>query len=164
MPLFILLAFLVLPIIEIASIIQVSRWIGLFPTLLLIIAFFFLGLLLIRNQSILLGGRMVEAMRKGIPPEKPLLDSGVTSLAGILFMIPGFITDILALLLLIPIGRHFIWRSISARNRMRTWEVRQKKPPNPSSQEDVIDAEYTEVRSETKDKPGTDKSPWNNPR
>ncbi len=165
MPFFILIAFLLLPLIEIASIIQVGRWIGVLPTLALLVAFACLGLYLIRSQSILLSGRLVEAMRQGVPPEKPLLDSGVVSFAGILFMIPGFITDIFALLLLIPLARRQIWRGIAfvVRSRFRTREASaQREKSAYSRRDDVIDVEYTEVPPESDRKPHADKreSPW----
>lgn len=169
MPFFILIAFLLLPLIEVASIIQVSRWIGVLPTLTLLVAFACLGLYLIRSQSILLGGRIVEAMRQGVPPEKPLLDSGVVSLAGFLFMIPGFVTDILALLLLIPLARRQIWRGIAfvVRSRFRTWEASaQRGKTGHSRHDDVIDVEYTEVPPEKDGKQGqgSQDSPWRTPR
>ena len=130
MPFIILFLLISLPVIEVASIVQVSRWIGVVPTFLLLAASATFGVFLIRSQSLLLGSRIMQAMREGVPPEKPMLDSGMISLAGALFMIPGFFTDILALPLLIPAARQQIWRGIAFgfSSPLRTARVTTKQP------------------------------------
>ncbi len=105
MPYLIFFLIISLPVIEVASIIQVSRWVGPFATFLLLAAGATFGLFLIRSQGTAMGRRALEAMQAGTPPEQALLGSGAVIAAGVLFMIPGFFTDILALLLLIPAAR-----------------------------------------------------------
>jgi UPF0716 protein FxsA len=145
------------PVLEVASIIQVSRWIGPLATFLLLAGGLAFGAFLIRSQSRVVGLRVMDAMRSGRPPEKTLLDSGTVTLAGVLFMIPGFVSDTVAALLLIPSVRDWMWRGASYGFRT-TWsgtspraQVRpepqwNKKPqPKPKRAEDVIDVEFTEV-------------------
>ena len=73
---FIIFFFIVsLPVIEVASIVQVSRWVGPFVTFLLLAASVAFGAFLIRSQSLKVGQKVMEAMRAGTPPEEPLLDS-----------------------------------------------------------------------------------------
>lgn len=160
MPFIIFFLLISLPVLEVASIVQVSRWIGGVPTFLLLAAGVALGMFLIRSQSLLVGRRVMEAMRAGAPPEKTLLDSGMVSLAGVLFMIPGFFSDILAVLLLIPAARRRIWGGMAYGFRGRWQTVRTQPRPEPSqrkpqSASEVIDVEFTEVKPDAAAAPGT---------
>ncbi len=170
MPFIIFFLIVSLPVIEVASIIEVSRWVGPFATFLLLAASVAFGAFLIRSQSLAVGRRVMEAMQAGTPPEEPLLDSGSTILAGVLFMIPGFFSDILALLLLLPKARRLIWRGISyaMRGRTRTVQTRARPGPqaaNPKRADDVIDVEFTEVprKGNAGDGGGHRESPWGKP-
>jgi UPF0716 protein FxsA len=163
-----LLFFLVisLPVIEVATIIEVSRLVGPFVTFLLLAASAVFGAFLIRSQSLTVGRRVMEAMGAGTPPEEPLLESASIMFAGVLFMIPGFFSDFLALLLLLPEARRLIWRGISLSMRGRAETLRTKprtsdRPAKPKRSEDVIDVEFTEVPRE-RGEPRHD-SPWGKP-
>ncbi len=113
MPFLILFLMISWPVLEVASIIKVSSWIGPLATFLLLAAGFALGAAMIRSHSRAFAFRVMDAMRTGKPPEKTLLESGTIALAGILFMIPGFVSDAMAALLLIPQIRDAIWRVMS---------------------------------------------------
>jgi UPF0716 protein FxsA len=170
MPFLILFLLLSLPVLEVASIVEVSRWVGPLATFLLLAASVTIGAFLIRSQSLMAGRRMLAAMQAGTPPEEPLLDTGAIMFAGVLFMIPGFVSDILALFLLIPAARRLIWRGMSLgfRGRARVWRAggqKRPEPAKPARAEDAIDVEYTEVPRDkgeggAKARPDT---PWGKP-
>jgi UPF0716 protein FxsA len=154
MPFIILFLMISWPVLEVASIVEVSRWIGGFATFLLLAAGFAFGAFLIRSQSRVAGLRVMEAVRAGKPPEKPLLDSGTITLAGVLFMIPGFVSDAVALFLLIPQVREFMWRGVSygfrsggrvPRPQARPGPQAPQNQQKPQRADDVIDVEFTEV-------------------
>ncbi len=174
MPFIIFFLMISWPVLEVASIIQVSHWIGGVPTFLLLAAGLAFGAFLIRSQSRVVGLRVMEAMRSGAPPEKPLLESGTVSLAGVLFMIPGFFSDLVAIFLLIPSVRDMIWRGISYGFRSRGQTVRPQTRPGPDVKQqqkpqradDVIDVEFTEVpRDHGSGASSAERadSPWNKP-
>jgi len=163
MPFILFFLILSLPVIEVATIVEVSRLVGPFVTFLLLAASAAFGAFLIRSQSLAMMRRATEAMRAGTPPEEPLLDSASIIFAGVLFMIPGFFSDFLALLLLLPEARRLIWRGISFSMRGRTETFRtnvrtRARPAKPHRSEDAIDAEFTEVPRE-RNEPRRD-SPW----
>jgi UPF0716 protein FxsA len=165
MPFLILFLVLALPVLEYASIVEMSGWIGPVWTALLLAADFAFGLYLIRSQSMAMGRRAVEAMRSGSPPEQAILQSGAIMLAGVLFMIPGFFSDILALLLLLPEARRLIWRAVAPRlgaQARRTQPRPESWPGKPGRADDVIDAEFTEVPPEERKtgSPAHRDSPW----
>lgn len=154
MPFIIFFLMISWPVLEVASIIQMSKWVGGMSTFLLLAAGFAFGAFLIRSHSRIAPVRIMEAMRTGAPPEKALLDSGTTMLAGVLFMVPGFISDALAVLLLLPSFRSFMWRGVSYGVRSRPGGVRtqpraeagfNQPRQKPKRSDDVIDVDYTEV-------------------
>ena len=153
MPFLIFFLFISWPVLEAVSIIQVSYWIGPLATFLLLTGGFAFGAFLIRSQSRVVALRVMQAIRSGAPPEKPLLESGTVTFAGILFMIPGFVSDAVAVLLLIPQIRDLIWRGLSygfrsgqpAPRRPRPAPQTARRQEKPHRADDVIDVEFTEV-------------------
>jgi UPF0716 protein FxsA len=150
MPFLVFFLLISLPVLEVASIVEVSRWVGPVVTFLLLAASVTFGVFLIRSQSMLIGRRVIGAMQAGTAPEQALLDSGAIMLAGVLFMIPGFFSDILALFVLLPAARRLIWRGVSfgMRGQARTWRPQPNTEPlheKPRRADDVIDVEFIEV-------------------
>lgn len=145
MPLALLLAILAFPVAEIASMIQVGRWIGLFPTLLLLFLSGAAGVLLIRSQSFSMAGRIAMAVRDGRSPLTLVASSGFVVLAGLLLITPGFVSDVMALLLLLPPVRNLLASRMGG--RVQVW--RRSGPPYPPQtgprDEKVIDVDYSEV-------------------
>ncbi|SCB61463.1 UPF0716 protein FxsA [Rhizobium aethiopicum] len=111
LPAFILL----LPLGEIAGFVVVGRAIGLALTLALVLASFLVGVVLLRRQGIGILRRMSSEGRNGMMPGRDLLKPAMTVIAALLLIIPGFLTDIIAILILIPPVRDFVWRSIAKR-------------------------------------------------
>jgi UPF0716 protein FxsA len=169
MPFLIFFFILSLPVLEVASIVEVNRWIGPVMTFLLLAASVTFGAFLIRSQSMTMGRRVMRAMQEGTAPEQALLDSGAITLAGVLFMIPGFFSDVLALIVLLPAARRLAWRGVSfgmrgRASRLRPGGLREGKD-KPRRADDVIDVEFTEVppqRGNGGASPRQD-SPWSKP-
>ncbi|MCR2821903.1 FxsA family protein [Lederbergia panacisoli] len=102
---YIILIFIVLPALEIGLFILSGKTIGIFPTVGLIIITGILGAYLAKKQGLEALKRVQNDLRSGIPPGIAMLD-GVCILAGILLLSPGFMTDIVGLLLLLPVTRN----------------------------------------------------------
>ncbi len=170
MPFLIFFLVISLPVIEVASIVEVSRLVGPLATFLLLAAGVAFGAFLIRTQSMTMGRRAYEAMQAGTRPEQTMLDGTAVIFAGLLFIIPGFFTDLLALFLLLPKARRVIWRGVSfgmrgrgstMRTRTRVWT----EPPKPHRSDDVIDVDFTEVPRDNNSGDGTGRkdTPWGKP-
>lgn len=93
---------LLIPLVELAVFFAVAQLIGGWWTLLLVFAFSALGVVLMRRGGVKAGQAMRAAMRTGQMPERHLVDSGLVMLAGLLLFVPGFVTDLIGLLLLLP--------------------------------------------------------------
>jgi UPF0716 protein FxsA len=97
-----LLLFIVVPIAELYVIIQVGQEIGALPTIAILIADSLIGSLLLRSQGRLAWRRFNEAMRAGRPPAREVLDGALVIFGGAFLITPGFLTDIIGILLLLP--------------------------------------------------------------
>ena len=114
-----LLLFLALPFIEIAGFVIVGDEIGVLATLGLIILSSVLGVTLLRRQGLSLLNQMKAEAAAGRAPQREIIHGTMMLFAGILLIIPGFLTSIIGLLLFIPFVREFIWKHILAK-RIRT--------------------------------------------
>jgi len=94
--------FIVVPIAELYVIIQVGQAIGIWPTLGLLLADALLGSLLLRHQGRSAWRRFNEALAQRRFPGKEVADGVLIVVGGTLLLAPGFLTDIVGLLLLIP--------------------------------------------------------------
>lgn len=101
-----------LPVLEILVIIQVAHAIGGGPTFLLVIAGVLGGAWLIRREGQRSMRTMLSRWRQGPPSTAGLARSGWVVLAGALLAFPGFITDVLAALVVIPWTRALLGRMI----------------------------------------------------
>lgn len=107
-PLFVLL----LPLAEIACFILVGRRIGLFPTLSLVVLSAIAGVIVMRIQGLGALARLRRSAAEKRAPGKDLFDAGVILIAGILLLIPGFISDVAGLGLFLPPVRRFLWNRL----------------------------------------------------
>ena len=94
--------FIVVPIVELYVIIQVGQAIGVVPTLALLLADAVLGSLLLRHQGRGAWRRFNEALAQRRFPGREVADGAMIVVGGTLLLTPGFVTDIVGLLLLLP--------------------------------------------------------------
>ncbi len=110
--------FLVVPIAELYVIVQVAGGIGIPETILLLIGISFLGAWLARLAGLGVLNRLQRTVRAGKVPSAELVDGALVLFAGALIITPGFLSDCLAILLLLPptraVARAAILRRIRA--------------------------------------------------
>jgi len=120
MPLWALgLLFLLVPIAELYVIYKVGDAIGVLPTFLLLAADSVLGSILLRSQGRTVWRRFNETMAAGRVPHRELLDGVLVIFGGAFLITPGFLTDIVGLLLLLPPTRSVIRRLLVRRLAVR---------------------------------------------
>jgi UPF0716 protein FxsA len=137
-----LIAFIAVPLIEIALFIQVGGAIGLWPTLLIVVLTAILGTFLVRQQ----GGSVLRQLRERLDtlndPTEPLAHGAMILFSGALLLTPGFFTDALGFALLVPRIRSAVFREIRSRIRVQSFGGPSGAP---RPRETVIDAEYRDV-------------------
>jgi len=119
MPLLLLVLFVVVPIVEIWVIVQVGQAIGIVPTLVLLLADAVLGTWLFRRE----GRRAWVALREAIAahrvPAKEVADGALVVLGGAFLLTPGFVTDAVGVLCLLPPTRAVLRKALTGIVRTR---------------------------------------------
>ena len=111
----VLLTVLALPLIEIALFIVVGQTIGVLPTLLGIVLTGVIGALVLRWQGVAALREMQFRLQRGEVPARQMGDTMLIGLGGLLLLLPGYFTDLIGLVLLLPWTRELIYRLL-ARN------------------------------------------------
>ena len=155
-----LVAFIAVPMIEIALFIQVGGFIGIWWTLLIVLLTAITGSYLVRNQGLRELGNLQKSFSDLKDPTEPLANGAMILFAGALLLTPGFFTDIVGLALLIPGVRRaaFVWAR--SRIKVKNFEMGPSPQSNPHPPQDgpVIDGEFEDVT--TKKKPTHGPSGW----
>ena len=166
----ILLAFILVPIAEIAVFIQAGELIGLWPTIAAVILTAIIGTAMLRQQGIATLMRLRATVDRGEMPLREVFDGACLLIAGVLLLTPGFLTDAVGFLLLIPPVRFAIGAGIWHRMQQSgNFTVHSAPHPDPSQGHHrpdypdqgpgpVIDTDYS-VIDEEKDR--TDQEPKN---
>ena len=112
---FFALGLIVLPIVEIAIFIKVGQTIGLWPTLALIIGAALLGGLLLRQQGLSVLTQLRSNIDRGHMPGRTIADAMMIGVAALFLVLPGFLSDLVALVLLLPPVRGWIYGALASR-------------------------------------------------
>lgn len=176
-----LLPFVILPIIEIALFIQVGGAIGVLPTILLVILSAMLGVAVMRRQGAMAMLDVQRAMQEFRDPSAPMAHGALIMVAGALLVVPGLFTSAVGLLLMVPAMRSLIMRWMGRRVRVagmgfrppRDGDVMSDVPPGYGRNargDGVIDGEYSvqddppgpvrEGLTDQTDRPASGKSGW----
>ncbi|QFT48561.1 phage T7 F exclusion suppressor FxsA [Roseivivax sp. THAF40] len=152
-----LLAFIGVPLIEIALFIQVGGFIGLWPTLLIVVLTAMLGTYLVRSQGALALSELRSSFNDLRDPTEPLAHGAMILFAGALLLTPGFFTDAVGFALLTPPFRRAAIAYARKHVKVSRFEMggdprrdpRQHAGVNPGRRPprdgDVIDGDYVEV-------------------
>ena len=112
MAVILLAAFIAVPVIEIAAFIEVGGWIGLWPTIGVVIATAVAGSALLRQQGLSVLRRFRESLLRNELPVAELFDGLCLLVAGAFLLTPGFFTDLAGFALMIPPFRQWVARGL----------------------------------------------------
>jgi UPF0716 protein FxsA len=138
MPYLFLILIIALPLLEIYVLIKVGGLIGAIPTIALLVFSAVLGTLLLRWQGFVTLRRVRDALARGESPAGDLRDALLVLISGVLLLIPGFISDIVGLLCLLPPLRRSLTRAASKRRPPGDGPATAKPRPEPH----VIEGEF----------------------
>lgn len=99
-----------LPFLEIAGFVWIGSRLGLVLTLLWVLGAMVAGLFLLRHTGMQAVGKLRAALAAGTEPGHSLLDAACFTAAAMLLIVPGFFSDALAVLLMLPVTRHWLLR------------------------------------------------------
>jgi|SRR5215217_4794583 len=115
MPLLLVVLFIVVPIAELVVLIQVGQLIGVWWTIALLVADAVLGSMLARSQGRTVWRRFNEALTAGRVPARETMDGALVLFGGALLLTPGFLSDVLGAVLLLPPTRAVVRRVLVRR-------------------------------------------------
>lgn len=133
LPLVMVLAFLLTPVLEIYLLVQLGQVIGGWWTVLLLLAETLLGVWIVRREGRRAWRALQETLQRGVMPDKEIADAALVLSGGVLIVVPGLITDVVGLLFVLPFTRPLV-RSLMSRwaaRRVRQAEARGVGPMFP---------------------------------
>ncbi|MEL7252689.1 MAG: FxsA family protein [Pseudomonadota bacterium] len=142
------LAFLAVPLIEIALFVQIGGAIGLWPTLAIVVLTAVLGTWLVRSQGAMALGQLRGSFSRLDDPTEPLAHGAMILVAGALLLTPGFFTDGVGFALLMPPVRSAVFEYLRKRIHVQRFDMGPGGAPHQPRRhgsKDVIDGEYEEV-------------------
>ena len=151
---------LIVPITEIAVFIVVGQFIGVLPTIALVILTAVLGASLLRHQGMGLAMKVRGEMEAGKVPGRDLAHGAMMLVAGVLLLTPGFVTDTLGFLLFIPKVRARVFEFLA--NRVKFITPNQNTRHHDSSTIDLDVSDYEREAEAGVKNPGSENasSPW----
>lgn len=153
-----------IPIIEIALFIELGGWVGLWPTIGLVVVTAILGAALLRAQGFAAMARLQQSMEAGGDPRGPLAHGVMILVAGLLMLTPGFFTDTVGFLLLIPPVRSALIAWAGPKLAARVVTVGPGAQARPHERPGgPIDAEYVDVTDIEDGPPRPGGSGWSRP-
>lgn len=139
-------AFVVVPLVEIYLVIQVGQVIGPWWTILLLVLDSLLGAWLVKREGRRAWRALTVAINSYRPPAKELADGALILVGGTLLLTPGFATDVVGFLLILPITRPLFRRALSAyvASRITVVAARAPRSPGPTAGDAVVRGEVVE--------------------
>jgi len=148
------LAFLAVPLIEIALFINVGGAIGLWPTLGIVVLTAILGTYLVRSQGLMALSKVQQSFAQLNDPTEPLAHGAMILFSGALLLTPGFFTDAVGFALLVPGVRSAVFRWVSARVKVTQVHMGSQAGAHRRPQsEDVIDGDFTDLTPDDRANP-----------
>jgi UPF0716 protein FxsA len=146
----VLLIFVLLPIVELTLLFKLGNWIGWIPTIALVFGAGIAGAAVAKFEGLRATMRMRQQIAHGALPAAEVFDGLLIAAAGVLLIIPGILSDVLGLVLLLPPTRKLVRRWIMhlVRTRLHVTMIRTTAEgdlPRPLGDE-IIDARVIETR------------------
>ena len=141
--------FIAVPIIEIALFIQIGGFLGFWVTMLIVILTAIIGTRLVKSQGLNAIKDVQNSFINGGNTANSLINGALILVAGVLLLTPGFFTDFIGLTFLIPSTRSW-WikygtKYFKNRVHFNAGGYQESKAESTSSQQDIIDADYTDL-------------------
>jgi len=140
--LILLIIFIVIPVIEISLFIEIGSFVGSFNTILLIFTTALIGVYFVRQQGISTYSKLYNQLQNQEAPIQTMFEGLVILISGILLITPGFFTDALGFLGLIPLTR-VIFIKIVANSVLSRYGMK-----NQSSDDGSIEGDFEEINDD----------------
>ena len=147
-----LIAFIAIPLIEIALFIQIGGAIGLWSTLLVVVITAILGTYLVKQQGLRTLSQLQNNMSQMHDPTEPLVHGAMILFSGALLLTPGFFTDGIGFALLVPSIRSAVFNAVRSRIKMASFTQGPSQAHN--RQPNTIDGDFQDITPEPRQTQG----------
>ena len=148
------LFFIAIPIVEVILFITVGKYIGLWNTILIIIVTGIIGAILVKSQGVAIFNKALEEIKSNKMPLFSIFEGIAILIAGAFLLTPGFLTDTLGCVLLIPKTRDIIIKYITSYLEKKT--IYKKKSKYDKNEEDkknkIFEGSFEEIDGNEKKK------------
>lgn len=110
-----LILFIAVPVIEIGLFIQVGGFLGFWPTILLVLITAIAGASLVRSQGLQTLLSVQSRLQQGELPAQQIIEGVMLAVAGVLLLTPGFMTDAMGMIVLLPMPRAMLARKLMSK-------------------------------------------------
>ncbi|PSW12178.1 membrane protein FxsA [Photobacterium sanctipauli] len=114
-----LFLFIVVPIVEIALFVQVGGFLGLWPTIGLVLVTAIVGASLVRSQGIATLMSVQSRLQQGELPAQQIVEGVMLAVSGVLLLTPGFMTDAMGMMVLLPAPRAMLAKQLMSRVKVQ---------------------------------------------
>lgn len=145
-----LLLFILWPLAELVAVVAVANAIGVLLTFLLLLAGVPVGVWALRSQGAAVWRRAADAIATGRPPGRHLIAGALVVAGGTLLILPGFITDVLGIVLLLPptraLATRLVTRNLESRLVVRTARFARRRAPGADVDSTAIEIDPPRLR------------------
>ena len=150
------LFFIGIPLIEVMLFITIGKYIGLWNTILIIIITGIIGAILVKSQGVATLKKGLEEIQSNKIPIQSMVQGIAIIIAGAFLLTPGFLTDTLGAILLIPPFRSkiagFVIEYLKKRSTFRTTFEQYPKNTSETEDEKIYEGKYEEIKKKDKKK------------
>lgn len=155
------LLFVSIPIVEIALFIQVGGWLGLWPTLAIVVLTAILGTFLVRAQGLMAMSQIRSNLQELKDPTESLAHGAMILASGLLLLTPGFFTDAVGFALLVPPVRLALFHWIRSKIKVQSFvQTDYRREHSPAGDSGIIDGEFSELDDDMPDPTHKPPSGW----
>lgn len=133
------LLFTLLPVVEIVLLVWIARETSIWIVLALVVGLAIVGAVLARGQGLKALSRIPAEIQAGRAPADAVLDAMLIFLAGVLLILPGFLSDVMAVVLLVPVSRQLVKRMLRRKFAGQLVAARFATFDVPPGRDEVID-------------------------
>ncbi len=138
--------FLIVPLIEIAFFVLIGNAIGLWPTLAGVLITAVVGSLVLRHQGMAVLTDLRQQMAQGRVPARAMADAALIGAGGLMLLLPGYFSDLIGILLLLPPTRQLIYTLVLSRFTVVTTTSYTAQRPEESSRVIDLDDDHWRTR------------------
>ncbi|MFW6022108.1 MAG: FxsA family protein [Halanaerobiaceae bacterium] len=144
------LIFTLVPLIELALLIELSQYFGIMPTIILVAGTGLIGVSIARRQGYSVVNGIKTKLRQGIMPADDLIGGLLILIGGAMLLTPGLLTDLTGFLLILPLTRKFFAKIVKDKFMIYIQNINVSYKTGPENSYNFYEDDYIDIETEKK--------------